>query len=263
MHIDWFTFIAQVLNFLLLVWLMKRFLYKPILAAIDEREQRIASQLQEAQKGISDAQVEREKFERLHSELEQQQQALLDKAVAEAKAERQRMLDAARAEYSDLRTRLQKSMREEQASLSQEIASHTQAEVFAVARQVLGDLAGTTLEEQMANIFIGRLREMKADAREQLSALLRTPGRAVTVRSAFPLPKALQEPIAAVVNDISGQAVPLTFLADPDQAAGIELLTDGYKLAWSIADYLGGLEKKIATLVASKEPPEKTGNHDA
>jgi len=38
MLIDWFTVVAQVINFLILVWLMKRFLYKPILNAIAARE---------------------------------------------------------------------------------------------------------------------------------------------------------------------------------------------------------------------------------
>ena len=48
MLIDWFTVGAQVLNFLILIWLLKRFLYKPILHAIDEREERIATELANA-----------------------------------------------------------------------------------------------------------------------------------------------------------------------------------------------------------------------
>ncbi len=49
MKIDWFTLIAQVINFLILVWLLRRFLYKPILKAVDEREKKIASQLKDAE----------------------------------------------------------------------------------------------------------------------------------------------------------------------------------------------------------------------
>jgi F-type H+-transporting ATPase subunit b len=50
MLIDWFTVAAQALNFFVLVWLMKRFLYKPILNAIAEREKKIASELANADK---------------------------------------------------------------------------------------------------------------------------------------------------------------------------------------------------------------------
>jgi len=63
MLIDWFTVGAQVLNFLILVWLLKHFLYKPILNAIDAREKRIASELADADAKKSEAQKERDDFQ--------------------------------------------------------------------------------------------------------------------------------------------------------------------------------------------------------
>ncbi len=64
MLIDWFTVIAQVANFLILVWLLKRFLYHPILNAIDAREKRIAKQLSDADAKMTEAQKERDEFNR-------------------------------------------------------------------------------------------------------------------------------------------------------------------------------------------------------
>ena len=90
MLIDWFTIAAQVLNFLILVWLMKRFLYKPILHAIDEREKRIATELANADKKKVDAQKESDEFKRKNKEFDQRRAALLSKATDEAQAERQR-----------------------------------------------------------------------------------------------------------------------------------------------------------------------------
>jgi F-type H+-transporting ATPase subunit b len=63
MLIDWFTVGAQVLNFLILVWLLKRFLYKPILHAIDEREKRIAKELADADAKKAEAEKERDEFQ--------------------------------------------------------------------------------------------------------------------------------------------------------------------------------------------------------
>ena len=80
MLIDWFTVGAQVLNFLILVWLMKRFLYKPILNAIDEREKRIATELADADAKKAEAQKERDDFQHKNEEFEQQRGALLSKA---------------------------------------------------------------------------------------------------------------------------------------------------------------------------------------
>ena len=63
MLIDWFTVGAQALNFIVLVWLLKRFLYKPILNAIDAREKLIAAKLADADTKVAEAKKERDAFE--------------------------------------------------------------------------------------------------------------------------------------------------------------------------------------------------------
>src|SRR5271165_4865540 len=96
MLIDWFTVGAQVLNFLILVWLLKHFLYKPILNAVDAREKRIAAELADADAKKTEAQKERDEFQHKNEVFDQQRAALLSKATEEATAERQRLLDDAR-----------------------------------------------------------------------------------------------------------------------------------------------------------------------
>ena len=80
MPIDWFTVVAQAINFLILVWLLKRFLYKPILHAIDEREKGIAAQLAEAEAKKAEAQKERDDFQHKNEAFDQERAALLKKA---------------------------------------------------------------------------------------------------------------------------------------------------------------------------------------
>ena len=96
MLIDWFTVVAQVVNFLILVWLLKRFLYRPILNAIDAREKRIATELADADAKKAEAIKERDEFQHKNEEFDRQRAALLSQATDEAKAERQRLLDEAR-----------------------------------------------------------------------------------------------------------------------------------------------------------------------
>ena len=116
MLIDWFTVGAQALNFLILVWLMKRFLYKPILHAIDEREQRIAAELADADAKKSEAQKERDEFQHKNAEFDQQRAALLSQATDEVNTERQRLLDAARQAADTLRAKRQDALQREQQS---------------------------------------------------------------------------------------------------------------------------------------------------
>jgi len=78
--IDWFTVGAQALNFVILVWLMKRFLYRPILDGIDAREQRIAAELADADRRKAEAQTERSDFQHKNEELDRQRARLLGEA---------------------------------------------------------------------------------------------------------------------------------------------------------------------------------------
>jgi len=110
MLIDWFTVAAQAVNFLILVWLMKHFLYQPILHAIDERDKHIADELANAAAKEADAVKEREEFQKKNTEFDQQRAALLAKATDEAKTERQRLVDEARREADDLRSKRQKTL---------------------------------------------------------------------------------------------------------------------------------------------------------
>ncbi len=96
MPIDWFTVGAQALNFVILVWLMKRFLYKPILNAIDAREKRIAAELADAAAKKAEALKDRDAFQHKNDEFDRQRAALLGKATDDANAQRERILDEAR-----------------------------------------------------------------------------------------------------------------------------------------------------------------------
>ena len=169
MPIDWFTVAAQAINFLILVWLLKRFLYQPILNAIDEREKGIAAQLAAAEAKQADAQKVRDDFQQKTKNFDLERAALMTKAAVEAGVERQRLLDEAKLAADSLRTKRQESLRNEQRELSQKISRWTQHEVFAITRKTLADLASASLEERMVDLFVIRVRTMSGDVKEQLT----------------------------------------------------------------------------------------------
>lgn len=248
MLIDWFTFAAQVVNFLILVYLLKRFLYQPILKAIDEREERVARQLQEAAAQQEAATEQHQKYQRLTDELSQQKEALIARAKTEAETEHQRLLDDARRDYEDLRSRLQQSLEKEQASLSQNLQQRTQTEIFEMARKVLADLADTNLEAQMVRVFVRQLEDLDKDEKARLSTTLLSPEGPLLVRSAFELKGRERKIIKTALNQYLSQSVELEFKTSPEEISGIELSGNGFKLAWSIRDYLHELEKRVAGL---------------
>lgn len=256
MLIDWFTVSAQVVNFLILVWLMKRFLYKPILHAIDAREKRIAKDLADADTKQNQAEKERDEFQKKNEEFDQQRDELRSKAKDEAKAERQRLLDEARQAADALRAKRQDALNREQQSLNDEITRRTREEVFAIARKTLTDLAGTTLEERMGEVFTRRLRELDGEAKESLATALKTSSDPALVCSAFDLPSEQQNAIQHALNETFSAEIQVRFETAPDVINGIELTANGRKIAWSIADYLVSLEKSVGELLKEKSKPQ-------
>ena len=262
MLIDWFTVGAQALNFVILVWLLKRFLYKPILDAIDAREKRIAAELADAAAKKAEAQKERDEFQHKNEEFDQQRAALLSKATDEANAERLRLLDEARKAADALSAKRQDALRNDAHQLNHAIARRTQQEVFAIARKALTDLATTSLEERMGEVFTRRLREMDGQTKEGLANALRTASAPAIVRSAFDMPVEQRSTIQNALNEAFSADIHVRFETAPDLVSGIELATNGHKVAWSIADYLASLEKGVGELldtpVTSEPSPEIT-----
>jgi F-type H+-transporting ATPase subunit b len=256
MLIDWFTVGAQALNFIILVWLLKRFLYKPILNAVDAREKRIAAELADADTKKAEAQKERDEFRHKNEEFDQNRAALLSKATDEAKAERQRLLDDARKAADALSAKRQETLRSDAHNLSQAIRRRTQQEVFAIARKALTDLATTSLEERMGEVFTRRLRTMDGKAKESLAEALKTTSEPALMRSAFDLPAEQRTAIQKALNETFSAEVRVRFETAPDMVSGIELTTNGQKVAWSIADYLSSLEKCVGELLKEKDKPE-------
>jgi F-type H+-transporting ATPase subunit b len=272
MLIDWFTVGAQVVNFLILVWLLKRFLYRPILNAIDVREKRIAAELADAAAKQSGAQKERDEFQHKNEEFNRQRAGLLREATAEAKAERRRLLDDARESAADLSAKRQEALRNEAHNLKKALSRRTQQEVFAIARKALMDLATTSLEERVAEVFIRRLQEMDGKTKADLSAALMTASNPALVRSAFDLPAEQRAAIQKAINEAFSGDIHVRFATAPDLISGVELTTNEHKVAWNIADYLVSLEKAVVDLLKEKdkaeaqaipeEPqPEATGEH--
>ena len=256
MLIDWFTVGAQAVNFLILVWLLKRFLYHPILSAIDAREQKIAKELADAAFKMTEAETERAEFQRKNEELEQQRAGLMQTAIDEAKTEYRRLLDEARQAADALSAKRQETLRNDANTLSQAISRRTQQEVFSIARKALDDLAGTSLEERMVEVFSRRLREMDEQMKADLCKALKTASVPVRVRSTFALSDAQCEALQQLFKDTFTVQIPVHFEVAPNLVCGIEFTANGQKLAWSIADYLRVLEKSVRELVGEKVNPE-------
>lgn len=252
MLFDWFTLVAQLVNFLILIWLLKRFLYKPILDAIDEREKLIAAQLHEAEVSKAETSKELENYQQKNTVFDQQRQELFNNATSEVNAERQKLLEQTRKEVETLRLRLMETVRAEQQNMSSEIMRRTRTEVFAIVRKTLADLASVNLEDQMSSVFISRIKTLTPDEKEKLHSVFKQPSREILVHSTFDLSLAQQSAIQSAIKNNLNIVTGIKFETAPHLVSGIELISNGYKVSWTIEDYLISLEAHIAELLNEK-----------
>jgi F-type H+-transporting ATPase subunit b len=275
MLIDWFTVSAQAINFLILVALLKRFLYQPVLEAIDAREKKIAARLQSAAQRETQAQQQRDDFQRRSEVLEHDREGILLSASAQAAVERQALLEAARKDSQALRERLFEVVGKEREELGRRLVTQTQAEVVALTRQVLADLAGVSLEERMVSSFIDNLRRLPKDSQVMPGQAPRSTSgagspegvgsaRTTIVRSAFDLSLPQRAALKTAVLESLGADTVLHFESSPGLVCGVELSVSGVKLAWSVVDYLGSVSQQVLALVApaqASRPPALEASH--
>lgn len=250
MQLDGFTIAAQVINFLILVALLKRFLYAPITRAMQAREDHITARLDEAQEKISDAQRQAAVYDQKMQSLQQTRDAMLTQAKEEAESQRQQLIEQARQEVVRLQDRWRQTLRQEQTAFLQDLRQAAGQQVCAVARRVLADLANADLELAVIQGFLERLHGLDPETRDTFLAALRASHDNAMVRSAFPIPDEAREQILqAIGHDRIDARSEVQFTIAPELICGIEFIAHGRKIAWSLAQRIDTLEERFATLL--------------
>ncbi len=242
MEIDWFTVVAQLVNFLILVWLLKRFLYKPVLNAIDEREKKIASQLADATMKKAEARKEKELFIQKNEAFDRDHATQLEEAHKRVETEKQRLYDEARQESTALRSKLEESVKQQEQALKEALKQRTKEEVFAIAGKALSGLANADLEEQIINVFLEKIRRLDEADRTKLTNALHATDGSIRVRSAFELPQHSKQELEKTVKKITGDETDFQYIPEPELVSGIMLETTDFQLSWSIDAYLEALK---------------------
>jgi len=248
MLFDWFTVIAQIVNFLVLVWLMKRFLYKPVLRAIDQREEGIAAQIAAAETAKLEAEKLSELFKGKNDDFDRQFSERMADAAAEVEARRQQWLGEARKASETLTEQRKAHLEKEAQDFEADFSRQTRETVIAILQKILQDLAGTDFEARIAAVMLERLAmpETVESWQMHLSKDVQDP---VTVTSAFPLSSALKEQFEQAIRAILPAAVQISFDNDPALICGIEIKFSDLKIAWNVQDYLDALQKKLTVMV--------------
>ncbi len=245
MHIDWFVFLAQIFNFLLLMYLLKRFLYGRILKAMDDREAKIAARFAEADELKAKANVAAELYEKRNQMLNETKEVMLNEATMAADAKRKELMDKVRVEVEQVKARWQDMLTREQDAFFYDLRQRAAKQLYATARKALSDLADADLEERIVDEFLRRIQALDAEKSAQMRKAITGSGNRVTIQSAFGISEPRQAEIEVILKKQITNGFTIRYVSEPDIVSGIELRVNGHKIAWSLNEYLETLVESL------------------
>ena len=246
MSVDWITVLAQIVNFLVLIWLLKRYLYRPILNGIGAREAEIAERMSAATLAEEKAEATEAEYIEQLATLRANEMAMTDSALQKAEAARDVLLADAQEMFEKERNDWKAHLALEGHKYIADLRKTGADALLALTRKALGDLAGETLEERIVAHVVTRLVPMTDELRNAASGATEA---IATTRDQMPeaARKQLKADLLDIIPDMS-----LRFETDEEQSPGLVLRMGGAQVAWTIDTYVDGLDAILEDHLATE-----------
>ena len=251
MLINWFTVVAQIINFLILVGLLRWFLYQPILQVIEKRKSRLEQEWQAAKTAQTEAEETIDHYQEKQQTLEQQRQDFLSQARGEAEQERQRLLTETRQVVTEQRHTWQQDWSQEKKKFLRTLRQQIIQQTVNIARQAVSHLANASLEQQIIRVFCDRLQHLAPDKQAAISQALTESDQPLQIITHFDLAPDLRK---QVIDTLQGQwaiAKPPQFVTDRQLICGIQLKLAGQEICWNLDTYLENLEQRLTDAMSN------------
>ena len=239
MLVDWFTVLAQIVNFFILIYLLKRFLYGPIIRAMEEREKKMVSALDKAKNAEKEALQRSQELEREKQSLVSSKERLLAEAKAEVNAWRESTLKASKEEIETLRQSWMNRLNADRQAFLNALKRRIAEQIIEISSSVLKDLANENLEKQIIKAFLEKVSVKKEEFIHEDS------NRPVSIQSGLPLSEDQVQELRERLGQWFSITSSIQFTVVPDLGMGIQILAGDQKVAWNLAEYLEDLEKEI------------------
>lgn len=239
MSIDWITVIAQIANFLVLIWLLKRFLYRPILAGIDAREAEIAKRMQAADQAKAEATAAKEHYQSEYAAHLAERETLVDKALQSTEAERAKLIQDGRKQLQQEQENWQHFLQQEKQAFYKQLSQEASRTLYQLMDKALHELADSELEQAIAQHLVKQLGQIQSELIQAAGAEPK-----VQVSSTWPLLPATQNSLTQAIQALLPNAQ-LEFSHAPDNALGVELKLGGAQVSWTLESYINSLNASL------------------
>jgi len=256
-ELNWSTFLLEIVNFLVLVWLLKRFFYKPVQQVIARRQQGIEQRLAAAENMQAEAQQLQQRYAGRLQDWEREKQQQREQLREELRAERTQREQELRTALQQQRQRAQTLAERENRAQARQLERRALEQGGEFAARLLREGAGPELEARLQTLLIEALVNISDEQRAALCAELNNSDGAVDVASAFPLAEAQRAELAKALEDLGGRSLQCHFVADPELVAGLRIAIGAWVLDCNIRAELGGFARaaELSLHAAEGEAP--------
>ncbi|WP_044561390.1 ATPase [Azospirillum sp. B4] len=218
MTIDWWTLGLQAVNVLILIWLLSRFLWRPVAGIIAQRRTAAQTLLAEAQADRDRAAAALADVERVRAGFAQERAAILAEAHEAAQQARAIQLAQAEADAAQARDAAKAALAQERQAAARAWRDHAGQLAVDIAGRLLAQIDGAAIGDTFLARLVGEIRALPPEVRAQA-----VNGSALRAVSAAPIPAGEQERYRRQIDGALGQPAEITFAVDPGLLAGLEL----------------------------------------
>lgn len=247
MELTWSTFALEILNFLVLVWILKRFLYKPVLDVVARRRAGIEKQLADAAALEADAQALRARYQGRVEEWNAERQKALEALNREVEAERGKRLAALEEVLERERKKAEAAAERGRADAAARLERTALEQGASFAAKLLSTAAGPETERRLAALAIDALGALPPGRAAELTAGGGEPPDRITVASAYPLDAAECGRLRAALAKLLGGEPSFEFVEDASLVAGLAVTVGPWRLGLNVRDELAGFTRLAGT----------------
>lgn len=246
MQIDWTTFILEIVNFLILLWLLQRFFYRPVLAMLDTRKLQVQAIKSEADTLRHDAESLKTQYEARLADWNAEREQARQKLAQELVQERSKRLDELKRALADEEDKSRARSDAAEAARAAALGRQAMKDAYGAAAAILQRLATPTLTQRIVQVFcedIDTLPEAERTTLQQAVAAL-TEHDAVEIASAHPLDELARSALSAALAKAAGRPLAVHFSESPELIGGLRAAVGQCRLDASLTDELAFFQRQ-------------------
>jgi len=238
MELNWSTFLLEIINFLVLVWILKRFLYKPVLDVITRRRGDIEKTLSDAKALHSDAEALQEQYKNRLAVWEQERLAAQTELKKEIEEERTRQMELLLSGLEEEREKAKTIAQHQLKSCRQQTENRALAQGAQFATRLLTATAGPELELRLSDLFIQELTALSPEQIKVLQAAGKKTPDKIQITSAYPLDEIARQALEQSLSTSLMINGPFHYTQDEALLAGLRINIGAWVLRANLQDEL-------------------------